>query len=256
MTGTKTAMSVGSLAFVMLFGGGVFLMMNLGNIAKNIAEKVASETLGVKVTIAAVKVDVKNLAVGVKNIRVGNPPGYKGAHALKVEQVFLKAQSLSDVLLHFDTVQVSGTHVYLEVKPDRTNLTDIKKTVDSKAAKGDQAAKQVKVIIENMNIDQIQVHPSVVLLDSTALKAIDVPPFILKGIGKKENGILAKEAVVQIWEGLMPHIEKSASGAGFYQGVSSDALKDLGLSQAESVKQKVKDEINNLGRSLGGIFGD
>ena len=256
MTGTKTAMTVGSLAFVMLFGGGIFLMMNLGNIAKNLAEKIASETLGVHVSIAAVEVDIQELAVTVKNIRIGNPEGYKGKHALTVGSVYLKAETLSDVLLHFNTVAVTGTHVFLEVEPKRTNLTDIKKTVDAKASKGDKAAQQIKVIIENMNIDEMQVHPSVVLLEGAQLQPITVPQFVLKGIGKKENGVLAKEAVAQIWAGLMPHIEKSASQAGFYNGLSSDALKDLGLSQADSIKQKVKDEINNLGKSLGGLFGD
>lgn len=253
MSATKTVFTVSSLAFAILFGGGVFLYMNFGDIAKNMAEKIASDTLGVSVSIGKVDVGLKEKTVTVSNVKVGNPKGYKGSHAATIETIYLKADTLSQALLKFNDVSVTGSEIYLEVKENATNLTDIKKTVNSKAAKGDKAAQQIKVIIEQMKIENMRVHPSVLLTGLGDMQPITLPPIRLNGIGTKENGVLAREAIGQIWQSISNEVSKSANSAGFYQGVSPDALQDIGVGQIESFKENFKKDIGDLKKS---IFGD
>lgn len=254
MSATKTVFTVSSLAMAVLFGGGVFLYMNFGNIAKNLAEKIASDTMGVSVSIGSVNVALKEKSVTVKNIRVGNPAGYKGSHAATIETVYMKADTLSQALLKFNDIAVSGSEVYLEVKENATNLTDIKKTVNAKAAKGDKAARQIKVIIEKMRIEKMRVHPSVLLGGlGNKMEPIVIPDIVLRGIGTKENGVLAREAIGQIWNQISKSVSRSASSAGFYQGISPDALQDIGVGQVEGFKENFKKDLGDLKKS---IFGD
>ncbi len=256
MSATKTVFTVSSVAMALLFGGGVFVFMNMGDIAKNIAQKVASETLGVSVSIGKIDVKLQDKAVTVTNIRVGNPKGYKGSHAATIQSVHMKAETLSQALLKFNDISVNGSDVYLEVRESSTNLSDIKKTVNSKAAKGDKAAQQIKVIIEKMKIESLRVHPSVLLAGLGDLAPITIPDINLNGIGTKENGVLAKEAIGQIWNRISKSVSKSANGAGFYQGISEDALKDVGVSEIQSLKENFKKDMDDLGEGVKGLFGD
>ncbi|HBR69109.1 MAG TPA: hypothetical protein DEA55_07025 [Rhodospirillaceae bacterium] len=253
MSATKAVFTVSSLAFVLLFGGGVLLYMNFGDIAKKIAQKIASETLGVTVSIGKIDVALKEKTVTVSKVKVGNPEGYKGPHAATIETIYLKADTLSQALLRFNDISVTGSEVYLEVRETGTNLTDIKKTVNAKAAKGDKAAQQIKVIIERMKIEEMRVHPSVLLAGIGDMQPITLPPIKLNGIGVKENGVLAREAIGQIWQSISSEVSKSANSAGFYQGVSPEALEDIGVSQIETFKENFKKDIGNLKKS---IFGE
>lgn len=260
MSATKTAMTAGSMAFVLLFGGGVFLFMNLGDIAKTVAQRVASRTLGVAVSIGTIEVNVPQKSVVVKNVKVANPSGYSRAHAVTIETIHLKANTLSDTLLNFNDVSVSGSEVYLEVKSDRTNLTDIKKNLDRRAAQKDPAAKQLKVIIDEIKIDKMRVKPSITLLSDADLEPAIVPDIVLTGIGKRQGGVLAGDAIKQIWRDILPQIQKSAAGAGFYQGLSGDALREVGLQQIDALRSQAEDQIKNevdkIGKSINGLFGN
>jgi hypothetical protein len=251
---SKTALTAASLATAMLFGGGVYLFMNFGSIARTVSERVASETLGVDVDIGGVSVNWQQKAVTVSNVRVGNPPGYQGQHAATIETIYLKAHTLSDTLLNFQDVKVAGTQAYLEVRPDATNLTDIKKNVNAKAAAGNQAAQQIKVIIESMRIESLTVNPNVLLFTDQKMAPIKVPDVVLTGIGAKENGVLASEAIGQIWAHVAEEVSQAANEAGYYQGVSPDALDDLGVGQIEVLKEQIKQDIDDLGDNLKKMF--
>lgn len=256
MTLSKTTLTISSIALALMFGGGVFLLMNFGDIAKTIAQKVASETLGVTVSIGKIDIALADKAVTVSNIKIGNPKGYKGPYAATIDTIHMKAQTFSQTLLKFNDISVSGTEIYLEVRQTGTNLSDIKKTVDSKARKGDKAAQQIKVIIENMKIEKMQVNPSVLLPGLENMKPIIVPDLVLRGIGVKENGVLAQEAIGQIWSQLSKSVSAQANSAGFYQGISPEALQDIGVKQIDVLKENLKKEMDNLEEGIKGLFGN
>ena len=254
MNVSKTILTVSSVAVAAAFGGGVYLMMNFGSIAKQITERVASETLGVDVSIGNIAVNFQDKAVTVTTVKVGNPAGYSGAYAATIEEIYLKANTLSDVLLRFNDVAVKGSEVYLEVHANATNLTDIKKNVNSKAAQGDRAAEQIKVIIENMRIEKMRVNPQVLAIAGLKVEPITVPDLVLTGVGVKENGVLASEALAQIWAQIAQHVNREANQAGFYEGVSKDALDELGVSHIEQFKERISDDVDALKTDLKGLL--
>ena len=246
---SKAVMTVSSVAIAAMFGGGVYLMMNFGSIAKNMTERVATETLGVKITVDGLDVDFKNKAVTVSGVKVGNPQGYTGAYAATLEKISLKADTLSQTLLKFNDVAVTGSEIYLELRPEGTNLTDIKSTVNSKAAQGDAAAQQVKVIIENMRIEKMRVLPNALLL-GTKLEPITVPDLVLTGVGVKENGVLASEALTQVWHRVVERVNEQAGNAGYFEGLNSEALEEVGASGMEQFKEKMSEELDEIGGNI------
>jgi len=250
MVGTKSFMTVSSIAVALIFGGGVYLFMNFGSIAKNVTERVASDTLGVKVSIASLDVSLADKSASVKGLRIGNPDGFSKPHAMSIDNISVALNSVSRELLSFKDIEVGDTKVFLEVKEGGTNLQAIKdgmKTAPSEPKaepKAEGEAAPLKVIIDRFALTNAQLHPSVTLLSEQDLKPIVVPDIILTGIGQKENGVLAREAIAQIWSQVAKTMNRAAGNAGFLQGLSADALKDMGLSQVEQIKDRVKGEIS------------
>ncbi len=257
MSATKTVMTVSSLTMALLFGGGVFLFMNMGAVAKHVTERIASDTLGVRVQITQMDLSLQDKTVSVSGLRIANPPGFKKTHAMTVGNISIALNSISKELIHFKNIAVTDTDVNLEVREGTTNLNTIKKQMKSKPQETQEGAQeQIKVIIDRMAITQAQLNPSVVLFSEQDLTSVAVSDIILTGIGRKENGILAREAIVQVWNGISRAVNKSANSAGFYQGMSPDAVKDMGLSQVQQFKDQLKKDVETLGDGIKGLFGE
>ncbi len=257
MIATKTVFTGISMATILLFGGGIFLYMNLSNIAKPITERLATEALGVPVSIGKMEINLPEKTVQVSGLKIRNPKGYKRSHILTVGDIKVELGKVSKELIIFKNINVSGTDVNLEVTPNGTNLNDLKKGISTKAPnkKATAAGDKIKVIINHFNFTSAKLNPSVTLLSEQSLDPIIVPDITLNNIGQKENGILAREAIAQILDHILKTLNKSSGQAGFLNGLSKDTLKDMGQSQIDGVKDQVKDEIKNIGNQIKGIFG-
>jgi len=256
---------IATVLAVTVLGGGIYVYMNLGNISKMIAENVASEALGVKVSIGEIDVSVKDKLVTVTDIRVRNPRGYKKPNIMTVSTVKIKAGSLSQELLKFNDIRVSGANTYVEVKNKTTNLHTLRDQVAGISAKRDaektdaqRGKKPIKVIIKKFAMTNTVIHPSVTLIGDQDLSSVKLDPIYLSGIGTRENGVIAQDAVAQITRQLMAQLNARASAAGYLSGMSVDGLRDMGLKQVHAVKEKavkqITDEIDAVGDRLKSLF--
>ena len=146
MSATKTVMTGTSLAFALVFGGGVYLYMNLGSIAERYIEQIASETLGVAVTIGKLDISLQDRNATVHNLKIANPPGFKKSHAMEVSKISVDLENVSKELITFKDISVDKTFVYLEVTPNGTNLNTIKKGIKVSEPQG-EPVQQPKVIL-------------------------------------------------------------------------------------------------------------
>jgi len=260
MTASKTALTGGSLAFALLFGGGLYLFMNLSGIAERYIEKIATETLGVRVSIGKLDLSLQDRRAVVHNLKIANPSGFKNKDALTVSKISVTLGNVSKELITFKDISVDKTNVYLEVKEGGTNLSKIKNQIKVAPAKAESESQAPKVILKRTAITGAQLHPTITLLKEQDLKTVSVPDIILTGIGEKQNGILAREAIAQVFQGVMKKVNAAAGNAGFFQGMSAEGLKDIGRSQVNQVKDQilndVKDATGSVGDSIKGIFGD
>ncbi|MCB9982979.1 MAG: hypothetical protein H6861_04790 [Rhodospirillales bacterium] len=253
MTATKSILSVSALAFALMFGGGVYLFTQLGTLAKPLAERVASDAMGVPVRIGGLDIALKEKRVVARNIQVANPEGFSKPQAVSIDVIDITLRSVSKELIDFETITVNGTQTFLEVTPQATNLHRLKAGMKGAKSEGAQG-ESLKVIIRKFVLDGAQVNPSVTLLKAQELQAVKVAPVRLNGIGVKENGILAREAVKQVMAPVLETFSQAAGDAGLYQGMSPDALREMGMGQFEAIKEQFRQDIDNLGENLKKIF--
>ncbi len=121
MVTTKSAITITSLAFLLMFGGGLYMFMNLGDIAKRAIEAKASEAMGVKVTMAGFKIEIQNKKASVYKLRIANPEGFSSPYAVVVERISVSLGDLSPELVRLKDISVRGVDAYLEVTQRGTN---------------------------------------------------------------------------------------------------------------------------------------
>lgn len=262
MTASKTALTATSLAFALMFGGGAYLYLHLGSIAQQVAQRLASETLGVTVTIGKLDVSLQERRAVAYNLKIGNPPGYSGKDAMSVGRITIALGDVSKELITFKDIDVDHTAINLEVRPEGTNLGTIKSMIKTAPHQEPPAdVKPLRVILDRTALTSAQLIPTVTLVGDEALSSVTIPDIVLSGIGQKENGVLAREAIAQVWNGIMRHVEKAASEAGFYEGLSPEALEKIGKEQidnlqVDSLQDNLQKDLGNFGEGLKNPLGE
>ncbi len=247
-----------SLVLLILLGGGVYLFMNLGDIAKRTIEAKATEALGVKVTIADLQIKLGEKKATVQKLRIANPKGFSAPYAVVVDDISVVLADISSQLVTLKDISVSGVNTYLDVTEKGTNLTTLKKGMKTKPAADTADAKPApKVIIDRLSITNAQVSPNVVLFDQGGdVAPVAIPNLVLSDIGRKEKGVTIQEASKQIIDPFIKSASNAAGNAGLYQGLSTDALKDMGLGQFDKIKGEAGGITDTIGSGIKSIFGN
>ena len=229
-----------SLLGLLIVAAGIFLYLNFGNLAKNTAEKIASNALGVKVTISSLNVSLKEKRVTINGVKIANPPKFKNRHIITANNIIIGLNTASRELIDFKDIRVNGTVVNLEVTERGTNLSALKKLIEQKKQKQSAGSEQVRVIVRNMMINESTINPSVTLLN-TDIGSIKLPSVRVSGIGQRDNGVLAEDAVRQI----MVKYLKSAENQIRREGL---------LGNVDAVVKEVEDAVDDVKNTLKGLF--
>lgn len=255
MTLSKSTITLGSLMFAALFGGGIFLAMNIGSVAQRVTERLATDTLGVQVSMSALELSLQEKTATVSGLTIANPPGFEKPYAIRVETIKIVLSGISERLIEFKDIDVQGTTVNLEVKEGTTNLQTIKKNLKSTPA-SEQSQDQMKVIIDRAAVRNAQLRPTVTLVTEQELSPVNAPDILLTGIGRKEQGVLVQEAIAQVLGSVIRTLNETAGRQGFLKGLSADSLKDMGVSQIDQIKGRIDQEIDSVTDSVKGLFGN
>lgn len=250
MVGSKSFLTVGSVALALMFGGGAYVLYHMNTLAKPVVERIASKTLGVAVTIESMEIELEKKSVKVSNVRIANPPGFSKPHAVTIDLATVSLDKVERKFVGFRTINVRGTTAYLEVKPDGTNFHALQKNLE----KGGGSSGSLKVAIGRLFILGTRLRPSVTLLEEQNLSPVRVADIKLQDIGTKENGVVAGEAVRQVMEPFLAALAKSAGSAGFYEGLSTDMLKEIGAGQATVIKETIDNEIDKVTDGIKTLF--
>lgn len=269
----KAGLFLFSVLAILVVASGIYLYMNMGGIARQITERIASDALGVPVTLGGMDISLENKKVVVTDIRIANPPGYSKPYAMTIGSVTVAGESFSRELLTFAMIDVDNTNVNLEVTPNGTNLGDMKKNTEKVAQKAGSGAPNpsagagkpaaakggdMKVIIRTVALTHTQLNPSVTLVQKD-LAYVNVPDIRLQGIGEKENGVLAGEAVAQVLGAVLASVNKTANSAGFLQGLSLDSLNEMGVSTLDvfnkNLKENFNEDVDQFKKGVKNLFG-
>lgn len=239
-----------SVLILLLVAGGIFVYLNFGGLAKGLAERIATDALGVKVNIGSLDISLENKTASVNNLSIANPPGYDGRHAMTAEKIVIGLNTASKQLIDFDDIDVIGSVVNLEVTPNGTNLTDLKELAMQKKQTESVGSEAIRVIVRKMAIGASTLNPRVTLLPGQDLGSIKIPAINLSGIGEKENGVLAKEAIVQVITKYIGVAQREANKAGMMKGLPAEELEKI----QGGLVEKAKDDVDQLKNDIKNIF--
>lgn len=252
MMASKTIFSMTAFATAFIFGGGVLLYMNLGDVAKVLAEKIATQTLGVEVRVGHMDISVPDQRLAIKNLTIMNPPGYDSPFAMRAGEITMQGVSMSKELLAFGTIDVKKTTIYMDVGTDGSNLktmADHAQKNKSQSAQGEDSANAVKVAIDRVSITDTQLRPAGLLADISA-DPVTLETITLNKIGTKENAVLASEAVNQIWQQLFKEVMRSSITQNLLSDLSSDILGKVTEGTGIDIRGGALDSIQDIGRDL------
>ena len=88
------------------------------------------------------------------------------------------------------------------------------------------------------------------------MDSVTVPDFQITGIGEKQKGVHAQEAIATIWNSISKNVLKASANAGFLQGLSPEMLKDVTGSLSFSDTLKTNETLNQATDSIKGLFGN
>jgi hypothetical protein len=240
--------------------GGAYVAMNMGNIIQGQVEKIASSTLQVPVRMNSLDIKLAEKSVTVNNLTIANPRGFQKPMALEIGSIQIELESASKELVVFKKIAVNDTNITFEANNNGTNFSALKKNLPAK--KADAAPKegaQTKVIIRDLQINQAQLEPAVLMIDLAQVKPITLPNIRLTHIGTKEQGVLASEAMAQVIAHISTVANKSAANAGFLTGLPDDVLKnmDINSSAIKSITDGLSEKLGNgISDGLKNMFGN
>ena len=252
MNAKKKTLNFKSIAMILvalIAIGGVFLYLNFSNILTSTAEKVASNALGVNVAIGSIDLSLSDKSIEVRNIKIDNPSGFSGDF-LDVDLVRIAAGEISKTKLVFKEVIVEGTDVVMQVKKNGdSNIAALKngiKTSDKKEAQN--AGEPIKVIIQDFQLNEASLYPKIAMLEKS-VESVTMPNIRLRNIGEKQNGIVAREAILQIVNKISDVAVKQAAKSGVLDGVAKDKLQELGVSS--SLIQNIGSDADKAAKDIG-----
>jgi hypothetical protein len=254
-TKSSIGKKVGLVILLAVIGVAIFIGINFSSMAKSQAEKVASKALGVKVQIGTLDIKLQEKKIVVNGLKIGNPKGYKNPHAVTIEQIVVDTKTISKELLVFDEIGATGTKVYLEVTEKGTNLSSLQKNIKANSNDKKKEASPVKVIIDRLYVENAKLSPLTTLTGKTP-KDISLPKLTLRDVGRKSNGVLASEAIMQVLNPLIKSAMTQSVKAGMLEGLDSSVLKTMDLpSGVSSVLGKSGGDIEkNVKGQLDGLF--
>jgi hypothetical protein len=231
----KFTKNLASIVFILLIAAGIFVYINFGNLAKNAAERIATNALGVDVDISSMNVSLRDKKAVLSGITIANPPGYRKSHIVTADQMDIALNTASRELVDVNNVSVDGVVVNLEVNEKGINLRDLKKLASQNKQKKSPGSETVRLIVRKMVINTSTLNPSLTLLDKE-VASLSVPAVRISGIGTRGNGAVAQDVVSQVLIQYLAAAERQAGQAGYFsasdvvddvKGAIDDATKDI-----------------------------
>jgi uncharacterized protein involved in outer membrane biogenesis len=204
----------------LLIGGGVivvviaaivvFLFTGLGSAVKTAIESIGSEATKTTVTLNEADVSITSASGALRGLVVGNPSGFSGPHAVKLDEisVTLDPASVTGDAIVLKEVVVNAPAVAYEILASGNNIDAIRANVDAYAnAQGGGGSSSgsggsgTKLIIENLYIRNGRVDVSSNLLQGRNL-GTTLPEIHLTDIGKDKGGATPAEVAEQIVDAL------------------------------------------------------
>lgn len=239
----------------------VAVIMMLPSIVRSAAEQAGTEALGVPVVINDLDIDLFGRSVEIRGVSIGNPEGFSDQKLFSLDLVRVDMGEITEKLMVVEDIKIVGTMVNFEASERGSNFTTVKNNMNRHSSP--QSAPQSstpnpvekssqpmpKVIIENFEFNETVLKPNISFAGQKGLSAdVVVPDIQLQGIGRKENGILVKDAAKQIFDHVSKKIEQASMQGGLLKGLKGSAVDAIKTGDTQELKKKLGGILGGFGR--------
>lgn len=198
----------------------------LGRGVRVAVERYGPAYIGAPVVVGSVVLSPWSGRGTLRNVIIGNPPGFKGAHALTAGsvEVDLKLSSLAGRTIVVNRLTVREAEVLYELGLGGSNLSRLQRNAEESSSRGSAAPGQ-RAAVQSLLIKELLVTGGRVGLSATALGGngarIPLPDVRLTGLGGE--GRSPAEAVSAALAAIATAAGKAGGGAlgavgGFLKG--------------------------------------
>ena len=185
----------------------------LGRGVKVAIERFGPEIVGAPVTIGAVVLTPWSGRGAITNLVIGNPPGFKGPHALSVGSVEVKirlASLVTDTVV-VESVVVREPEILYELGSGGSNIARLQHNAEAGKSKPAAAQGGKSMLIRELKISGGQIGVSAAPLGGSAVK-IPLPGVQLSNLGGK--GHSPAEAAAEVLGSLSASVSRAVTGLG------------------------------------------
>lgn len=203
--------------FVAVIAGALFY---IDSIAKKAIEVGGSQALGVPTTLKGINISLLGGDVSMNGLNVGNPPGFKGAHFLKLGlgEVAVSLGSLTGDTITVPKVRLANINVNLEQDGKKNNVQPLLQKAQSSAGGGKGSSRPApasdgggkKFIIENFSIENVQVAAQLALLGQDSKLNLVLPKIELKNLGADKGGMTVEEIIQTVVQTILDAVANSS----------------------------------------------
>jgi hypothetical protein len=239
-----------------LLGAGAFfyLSSNAGGLIRDGVVAYTPPVIGAEVELASVDLDPSAGTASLNNMVIGNPEGFTSDHLFKMDQLMVRMDTSIDNLtsdvIRINEVRLEGADMIYEIGRNGNNIGKIQENIDAYMAElGIESSEdsETKFIIDDVYVNGTNVKVASDLLGGRGV-GFPLPDLHLSGIGEGENGVIASDAIKQVFGAISGSVQRVAQSEaigdllGNVQGAGENVIKEL--------EDKVVDEVGDRLKGL------
>jgi len=190
--------------FSLLVVAGAIAYLGLDRILKTTVEKQSSASLKLSTTLNSARLSLFGGKLNLNRLRIASPQGFSAPHMLELGDTDLAVSygQLRKDPIHVQSLTLNQPRLVIEQSNGALNF---KKAMDRMPASDNSAEKPVKLVIDELNIQQAQVviHPGLPGVREEIV--VPVRSISMKNIGNAggaQNGAAIKDVVMQVISAL------------------------------------------------------
>ena len=184
----------------------------LGRGVKAAIERYGPGIVGAPVTVGSVLLTPWSGRGAITNLVIGNPPGFKGPHALSVGsvEIAVKLSSLMTDTIVVESVVVREPDIRYELGPNGSNIALLQRSAERAGGKSDPAKDGGKgLLIRSLTVSGGKVGLAASVIGAQSV-TVDMPEVKLSNLGG--NGRSPAQAAAEALGGIAGAAGKAAGG--------------------------------------------
>lgn len=238
---------------------------SLNSVIRATVQRQGSASLGVPTTLDSAALSLLGGKLSLSGLNVGSPPNFSapqmfsaGAASVQVHyrQLMGNPVRISKIVIDAPKLVVEQSNLKLNIQALMDQKT---KAAESPAAGAEKPAEPMKLIIDELDVNNAQVSFMPGLPGLTAAQTVPVPSLVLKNIGNADNaqnGAAVGDVVMQTVTALAGQAGQSGNLPAQLKDALSSGLQGVAQQLGQSFANQFQSVTSSLGQNLGQGLGN